>query len=152
MMEWFVTSFLKAALAWLALATLLGLGMILHPAWLVYRPAHLHMTLLGFVTMTISGVAYHVIPRFTGHPLASRRAAGAHFWFANGGLAVMVVGFWLQGSASTAWQVVLGIGGVLSTIGVFLFVTTLWRTIDGPRGAPSPRPALPGARRMPVQP
>ena len=152
MMEWFVKSFLKAALTWLALGTLLGLGMILHPAWLVYRPAHLHMNLLGFVTMAISGVAYHVIPRFTGHPLASPRAAGAHFWFANAGLAVMVAGFALQGRAHAAWQVVLGTGGLLSAAGVSLFIITLWRTIDGPRGAPTPRPAPPGTRRMPIQP
>jgi cbb3-type cytochrome oxidase subunit 1 len=152
MMEWFVTAFLKAALAWLALGALFGLGMIVHPAWLAYRPAHLHMNLLGFVTMMIAGVAYHVIPRFTGHPLASRRAAGAHFWLANAGLAVMVAGFVLQGRGTAAWQLVLGVGGTLSTAGILTFVVTLWRTIAGPRGVPTPRPAPPAARRIPVRP
>ncbi len=151
-MEWFVKAFLKSALAWLALGAVLGLAMILHPAWLVYRPAHLHMNLLGFVAMMISGVAYHVIPRFTGHALASRRAAGAHFWLANAGLVVMVVGFILQGSGRAAWQVVLGAGGTGSAAGILLFIVTMWRTIDGPRGVPTPRAAPPGARRMPVQP
>lgn len=151
MMEWFVTGFLRAALVWLALGALFGLAMILHPAWLVYRPAHLHMNLLGFVAMMIAGVAYHVIPRFTGHPLVSRRAAGAHFWLANAGLVVMVAGFVLQGRGAAAWQVVLGTGGALSTAGILTFVVTLWLTISGPRGVPMPRPAPPGARRMPVQ-
>ncbi len=151
-MDWFVKGFLKAALAWLGLGIVLGLAMVIHPAWLVYRPMHLHMNLLGFVTMMISGVAYHVIPRFTGHPLASRRAAGAHFWLANVGLALMAVGFFLQGGGLTGWQAVLGIGGVLSTAGMGLFIWNLWRTIAGPKGVPSPRPAPPGARRIPVQP
>jgi len=151
-MDWFVKGFLKAALTWLGLGVLVGVGMAIHPAWLVYRPMHLHMMLLGFVTMTISGVAYHVIPRFTGHPLASRAVAGAHFWLANAGLAVMAVGFYLQGSASAAWQAVLGAGGVVSAAGLGLFIWNIWRTIDGPKGVPSPRPAPPGARRMPVQP
>ncbi len=152
MMDWFVRGLLKSALAWLGLGVLLGLAMVLHPAWLVYRPMHLHMNLLGFVTMMISGVAYHVIPRFTGHPLASRRAAGAHVWLANAGLALMAAGFLLQGRGLAAWQLVLGGGGVLSAAGMGLFIWNIWRTIDGPRGVPSPRPAPPHARRMPVQP
>ena len=74
-MDWFVRAFLKSSLVWLGLGVTLGVGMAGHPAWLVYRPAHLHMTLLGFVAMMIFGVAYHVIPRFTGHPLHGRRLA-----------------------------------------------------------------------------
>jgi cbb3-type cytochrome oxidase subunit 1 len=53
-------------------------AMAVHPAWAVYRTAHLHMNLLGFVAMMIFGVAYHVIPRFTGHSLHSRRLAAVH--------------------------------------------------------------------------
>ena len=75
-MEWFVKAFLKASLAWLALGVTLGLAMAAHPVWTVYRAAHMHMVLLGFVTMMIYGVAYHVIPRFAGFPLHSRRGAG----------------------------------------------------------------------------
>ena len=76
-MEWFVKAFLKASLAWLALGVTLGVAMAVHPAWTVYRLPHVHVLLLGFVTMMIYGVAYHVIPRFTGAPLYSRRLAGA---------------------------------------------------------------------------
>jgi hypothetical protein len=36
--------------------------------------------------MMIVGVAYHVIPRFTGHAPHSRRLAGVQWWLANGGL------------------------------------------------------------------
>ena len=52
-MEWFVKAFVKASLAWLALGVTLGVAMAAHPAWMVYRPAHAHMNLLGFVTMMI---------------------------------------------------------------------------------------------------
>ena len=92
-MEWFVRAFLKAGLAWLALGVTVGVAMAAHPAWTVYRPAHVHMVLLGFVTMMIYGVAYHVVPRFAGFPLHGRRAAGWHWWASNAGLALMVTGF-----------------------------------------------------------
>ena len=49
-----------------------GLAIAAHPDWTVYPLAHVHMLLLGFVTMMIYGVAYHVLPRFAGYPLHNR--------------------------------------------------------------------------------
>src|SRR3954464_8299644 len=106
-MEWFVRWFLKASLAWLASGVALGVAMAAHPVWTVYKAAHMHMMLLGFVTMMIYGVAYHVIPRFTGYPLPSRKAAGAHWWLANTGLLLMVCGFILRAQWAGVGTVVL---------------------------------------------
>lgn len=142
-MEWFVKAFLKASLTWLAMGVTLGGIMAVHPAWIVYRPVHVHMNLLGFVTMMIYGVAYHVIPRFAGHPLHARKLAVAQWWMANAGLAVMALGFTLRarGSLGVA-TTILGAGGVLSAAAAYSFIYNLWRTIDGParlrRSAPAP--------------
>ena len=57
---------------------MMGTWMALAPGATMYRPAHVHLNLLGFVSMVIFGVAYHVIPRFTGHPLHNPRLAGGH--------------------------------------------------------------------------
>jgi cbb3-type cytochrome oxidase subunit 1 len=132
-MEWFVKAFVKASLAWLALGVTLGVAMAAHPAWTVYRPAHMHMVLLGFVTMMIFGVAYHVIPRFAGFPLHSRRAAAAQWWISNSGLALMVGGFFARPNAFDPGTLILAIGGVLAASGAYTFVYNVWRTIDGPR-------------------
>ena len=72
-MTWFVKAFLKSSLAWLALGVTFGVAMAAHPVWTVYRLAHVHMMLLGFVTMMIYGVAYHVIPHFVGFCKGVRR-------------------------------------------------------------------------------
>lgn len=153
-MEWFVKAFVKASLAWLSLAVTLGVGMAVHPIWVIYRPAHLHMALLGFVTMMIYGVAYHVIPRFTGFALHSRRAAGAHWWISNAGLALMVVGFVLRPHGTALSTPILGAGGTLSALGAYTFAYVLWRTMDGParmRRARAAAQQSPGAR-LPVAP
>src|SRR6266508_2985065 len=113
-MDWFVRAFIKASLAWLGLGVTLGVAMAAHPAWLIYRPAHLHMNLLGFVTMMIFGVAYHVLPRFSGHPLHSRRLAGLHWGIANLGLAIMVAGFVLAPQSGVRAIPLLAAGGTLS--------------------------------------
>ena len=133
-MDWFVKAFLKASLAWLAAGVSLGIAMAVHPAWAVYRTAHLHMNLLGFVAMMIFGVAYHVIPRFTGHPLHNSRLAGVQWWLANLGLALFVLGLALLPNTmySTPARVVVGAGGLLSGTAAYLFVYNIWRTIDGP--------------------
>jgi cbb3-type cytochrome oxidase subunit 1 len=144
-MEWFVKAFLKASLTWLALGVTLGVCMAVYPPWIVYRPAHLHMNLLGFVAMMIYGVAYHVVPRFTGHPLHSRRLGGTQWWISNVGLALMVVGLVLRVQLALG-VVVLAVGGTLAAIGAYAFIYNLWRTIDGralaapirPRVAPRP--------------
>jgi len=141
-MDWFVKAFLKASLAWLTLGVTLGVAMAAHPVWTVHRPAHMHMVMLGFVTMMIYGVAYHVIPRFTGAPLYSRRAAAWHWWVSNVGLALMVVGFALRANAAPVATPLLAVGGSLSAIGAYVFAYVLWRTMDGAARAAAARPAV----------
>ena len=153
-MEWFVKAFLRASLTWLALGVTLGVAMAAHPAWAVYRTAHMHMLLLGFVTMMIFGVAYHVIPRFTGFPLYSRRAAGVHWWISNIGLALMVTGFISRVHVPVFGNPVLAAGGILAAGGAYTFAYVIWKTLDGPReirrhagraAAPAGRGELPQA-------
>jgi cbb3-type cytochrome oxidase subunit 1 len=131
MMDWFVKAFLKAALTWLVLGITLGTFMAVYPQWIVYRPAHAHMLLLGFVAMMIFGVAYHVIPRFTGNPLHSRRAPAWHWWMSNLGLANLAIGFALRAHGLPAARWALLVGGTLAAAGAYTFAYVIWRTIDG---------------------
>jgi cbb3-type cytochrome oxidase subunit 1 len=153
MMDWFVKAFLKASLAWLAAGVSLGLAMAIHPAWAVYRTAHLHMNLLGFISMMVFGVAYHVIPRFTGHPLHSHRLAGMQWWLANIGLALFVAGFVLLPHTmyGTPARVVVAIGGLISAAAAYIFVYNIWRTIDGAAARPTATRAPAAPPSVPLQ-
>jgi hypothetical protein len=148
-METFVRGFIRAALVWLGIGVLMGLAMSVWPqVALGWRPAHMHANLLGFVSMMIFGVAYHVLPRFFARPLHAPRLALAHLWVANVGLALMVVGFVLRLSYWTAGSAALVTGAVASAAGAFFFIYNGWRTT-----APLPRPAAPppsGVRRSPL--
>lgn len=131
MIDWFVTSFLKGSLLWLAASVLVAVAMALEPSLTVYRTAHMHMALLGFVTQMIYGVALHVIPRFFGQPLVHRRLAEGQFVLAQAGLALMVAGFVarIQGAVgAAAW--LLGFGGSMSALAALFFVVGIWRTMD----------------------
>ena len=130
-MDGFVRSFIRASLLWLGVGVLIGISMAFWPGYaLVYKPAHMHANLLGFVSMMIFGVAYHVIPRFSGNPLHSRRLPVVHLWVANAGLAGMVGGWILRVWLPRAGAAVLQAGAAASAVGAFLFIYTLWRTLD----------------------
>jgi cbb3-type cytochrome oxidase subunit 1 len=133
-MDWFVRAFLKSSLAWLVLGVTLGSIIAVHPPWILYRPAHAHMLLLGFVAMMIFGVAYHVVPRFTSNPLHSRRAPFAHWWASNIGLATLVIGFVMRARGVPAASALMAAGATLAAAGAYIFAYVIWRTIDGTAG------------------
>ena len=135
----YVRRFIRSSLFWLGVGVILGVLMASWPRAVLYRPAHMHANLLGFVSMMIFGVAYHVIPRFTGAALRSERLAMVHLWIANGGLALMVLGWLSRAHAFAQWRPILVTGGVLSAAGAFLFIYNIWRTLDA---APKPFAAL----------
>ncbi len=147
-MDWFSKAFIKASLTWFGIGVTLGAVMASWPNAAAYRTAHFHMNLLGFVSMMIFGVAYHVLPRFVGHPLHNRRLAAVHWWVANAGLVVLTTGFVLLPTIGARAYPVQGAGGAISALGAYLFIYNMWRTLDGSkvlqrvRQAPGPLPVV----------
>jgi cbb3-type cytochrome oxidase subunit 1 len=125
---------------------MLGIAMAIWPKLIIYRPAHVHMNLLGFVTMMIFGVGYHVLPRFSGSPLRWEWLPPIHWWLSNLGLALMVAGFFIIPS-NPAGRWILAPGGTLAATGAFCFIVNIWRTVDGVKKRtvtpPAPRKDLP---------
>ena len=139
-------AFVWAALGYFTLGMLLGLAMAVAPALMGrLRVAHVHVNLLGWVSMFIFGVAYHVLPRFTGQPLHSPRLADLHVVLANVGLVGMALGFALAGPGPA-----VAAFGALETLGGLCFVYNVGRTLLAARRAPEPLPlARPVAGAVP---
>ncbi len=147
-MDWYIKAFIRASLLWFAAGILLGIGMAIYPSWLVYRPAHAHMNVAGFLTMLVFGVGYQLLPRLFGHPLYSARLAIVHLYLANIGLLGLVGGFIWETRSVTSGHLLLVSGGVLFAVGVGCWIWNLWRTFDAAdarrKNQPPPaRPALP---------
>jgi cbb3-type cytochrome oxidase subunit 1 len=146
-MEWFIKAFIRASLVWFAAGIALGLAMAVYPPWTVYRPAHAHMNVVGFITMMLFGVGYQLLPRLFGHRLHSHGLAIAHWWFANVGLAAMVVGFLMAPHAGGPSVPVTATGGSLFAAGAFGFVYNLWRTFSAAEARYSARKGLASSSR-----
>ena len=140
MMEGFVRNFIRASLVWLGIGVTIGVAMAFWPAHAIaYRTAHMHANLLGFVSMMIFGVAYHVIPRFSGAALHGRGLARLHFLVANLGLALMVGGWIGRVTLPGASVLPLRAGAAFSGVGAGLFIYNLWRTLDAGAAATARR-------------
>jgi cbb3-type cytochrome oxidase subunit 1 len=134
-MEWFIKTFIRASLLWFAGGIVLGIAMAVHPAWVVYRPAHAHMNVAGFLTMLVFGVGYQLLPRLFGAPLYSNRLAIAHLFLANLGLLGLVLGFIAPGRP----RLLQGGGGALYGIGAMCWVWNLWQTFNAADARARPR-------------
>ena len=150
-MDPFARAFIRSSLLWFVAGITLGLGMAIHPAWVVYRPAHAHMNVVGFVVHMIFGVGYQMLPRFFGHPIHSRALATAHVWLANLGLAGLVSGFLLAPSIGVRSVPVTAGGGLLWAAGAYGFVYNMWRTFDAADRRRKARDQSPESRRLPTQ-
>ena len=149
-MDSFAKSFIRASLLWFVAGISLGLAMAVHPAWVVYRPAHAHMNLVGFVVMMIFGVGYQMLPRFFGHPIHSRVLATAHVWLANLGLAGLIGGFLVAPHIGARSVPITAAGGTLWAIGAYSFVYNMWRTFDAAERRRRLNERQPDTRQLPT--
>jgi hybrid cluster-associated redox disulfide protein len=89
-MDRYTKGFVVASLLYFFLAALLGIWMGAADAAGWVRFAHVHLNLLGFMSMMIYGVGYFILPRFNGRTLRWPSWVPAHFIVANLGLIGMV--------------------------------------------------------------
>lgn len=133
----YVRGFLRSSLVWLVVGVALGIGMAWWPAdHLAYRPAHAHANLLGFVSLFVFGVGYHVLPRFVGAPLTEGQARWAmrQLWIQNAGLALQVAGWLARPWHGSLGQGLLAAGAPVSAFGLGIFVVIAWRLTGAGRG------------------
>ena len=78
--------FIRFAILYFLAAMLIGIAMTMTGPIYPYMQIHAHFNLLGWMTMMIYGVGYHILPRFSGKPLWSDKLSYWHIWLANAGL------------------------------------------------------------------
>ena len=82
-MDRYVKGFIVMSIVYLGVAALLGIIMLGNQNVMALKFVHSHLNMLGWVSMMIYGVGYHILPRFMGRPLYSNRIGEAQFYLAN---------------------------------------------------------------------
>ncbi len=107
--------FLKIAVVYLFIGACVGLGMGITQNFGL-APVHAHLLLLGWASLALAGVVYHLYPA-----ASTTRLARIHFWLHNVGLPVFMIGLamLLTGTAGAFPFVAAGATTVL--VGLALF-------------------------------
>lgn len=82
-MDKFVKGFIVMSIVYLGISTILGIFMLGSQDMMALKFVHSHLNMLGWVSMMIFGVGYHILPRFMGRPLYSNKIGEAHFYLGN---------------------------------------------------------------------
>ncbi len=130
-MERFVKNFIGMSIFYLAVASLFGILMLAHPSLLSLKFVHSHLNMLGWVSMMIFGVGYHILPRFTGKSLKSLKMGEFQFWLANIGLIGMLLFYMLETSNPDVgfYRGLTVAFGLIEAISIFLFFYNMLATI-----------------------
>lgn len=133
--------FIKCALVYFLLAVLIGVYMSYVGPVYPYMQIHAHFNLLGWMSMMVFGVAYHILPRFSGKPLWSDRLSLIQLWLANIGLIGMAIGWFVR--RASASSVLLVLASAAEAVAILFFVVNMFKTI---KAAPATAPAKPGGK------
>lgn len=144
-MDRFTRGFVLASLVYFVLGSILGVALgsgSALPLPFDARFAHVHLMLLGFMSMMVYGVGYFVLPRFNGKALRWEGLVPVHFFVANAGLLGMI----LAERPSALFHAAAG----LNVLSALLFGANLVATIllpEAERAAPA-EPGRPGAEAL----
>ncbi|MBI5587723.1 MAG: hypothetical protein HY889_05075 [Deltaproteobacteria bacterium] len=125
--------FIRFALIYFMLSILLGLQMSVTGPVYPWMPIHVHFNLLGWMSMMVYGVGYHILPRFSGVPLWSDRLSYWQLWLANIGLVGMAVGWVVRSSSGN--PMVLLVFSLVEGLSIVFFALNMFKTI---KAAPTP--------------
>ncbi|MFQ5800701.1 MAG: cbb3-type cytochrome c oxidase subunit I [Candidatus Hydrothermarchaeales archaeon] len=125
-------NFFKVALLYFIATLILGVVMITGRAYAIFGPegakaAHVHAGLLGFVTLTIMGAMYQIVPTLTGTKLYGDRLVNKQFLLINLG----ILGLFLTQlfTIGESRKLLLTLFGTLILAASFLFAYIIFKTM-----------------------
>ncbi len=128
-----VVWFIRLSMVYFLVGSFLGLLFTAYPGMMRqdFISVHVHLNLVGWMSMMIFGVGYHILPRFSGNPLWSRKLSVIQFWLANIGLIGMTVGWFMRGGGSDTGTDILAAFSTVMFVAIAMFVFNLMKTVKG---------------------
>jgi cbb3-type cytochrome oxidase subunit 1 len=129
-MDRFVKNFIVISIVYFTASSILGVCMLWKQSLLSLKFVHSHLNLLGWVSMMIYGVGYHVLPRFSGRPLKYPKMGELQFWLANIGLIGMLL-FYVLGvfNPVPAFKTLSIVFGIIEVFSIILFFYNMLATL-----------------------
>ena len=115
--------FIKIAVVYLFLGALLGITMGITQTFTLV-PVHAHLLLLGWVSLALAGIVYHL------YPLAAQTLlARIHFWLHNVALPVFMAGLGLMLTGRHELMPLVAGSALVVLVGLALFALNVLRYV-----------------------
>jgi len=135
-MDRFVKNFIGASIVYLFVSTIFGILMLYNPELLRLKFVHSHLNMLGWVSMMIYGVGYHILPRFVGRMLKSKVLGEIQFYIANIGLIGMLLFYTLEtyNPGNSIYRGLTLASGILEGLSIVIFFYNMIATLYSKEG------------------
>lgn len=120
--------FLQIAVVYLFIGAVLGITMGIVGNFSL-APVHAHVLLLGWVTLALAGVIYHLYPQ-----AATTRLAKLHAWIHNLALPIFMVSLGLLLTGQESVLPVTVAAGLAMVLGLALFALNVLMNVKAPAG------------------
>ncbi|MBN2401876.1 MAG: cytochrome-c oxidase [Spirochaetes bacterium] len=110
---------IKISVIYLLIGTILGMYMSITENFAL-SSVHTHISLLGWTTMTLAGIIYHIF-----QDLAKSILCKIQFVLFNIGLPVMMIGLALLASGFQGFIIAVSIGATVTSIAILLFTINI---------------------------
>ena len=114
---------IKISAVYFAIGVSLGLYMSIAHSYLL-ASVHVHINLLGWVSLALAGIIYTLFP-----DLASTKLAKTHFWLHNITLPIMMLGLAFIIYGQEALTPVVAISGTILVLAIILFAYNILRNL-----------------------
>ncbi len=129
-MDRFVKGFIVMSIVYLGISAVLGVCMLANQSLTMLKFVHSHLNMLGWVSMMIYGVGYHILPRFMGRPVYSAKIGEVQLYLANISLVAMLVFYTLNAyNPAGGYRTLTVAFGALQVAAIFLFFYNMLRTL-----------------------
>jgi cbb3-type cytochrome oxidase subunit 1 len=129
-MDRYVKGFIVMSIVYLGVAALLGIIMLGNQNVMALKFVHSHLNMLGWVSMMIYGVGYHILPRFMGRPVYSNKVGEAQFYLGNISLVTLLLFYTLNVySPSDMYRTLTVASGAVQALTIFLFFYNMLMTL-----------------------
>jgi len=126
----FVKGFIVMSVVYLGVAAVMGIVMLANPDVMALKFVHSHLNMLGWVSMMIYGVGYHILPRFMGRALYSNKIGEIQFYLANISLVSMLLFYTLNVyNPSGLYRTITVVSGAVHAFTLFLFLYNMLMTL-----------------------
>ncbi|MDR4945812.1 cytochrome-c oxidase [Neobacillus cucumis] len=114
---------IKISVIYFVIGVLLGMYMSMTESF-DFTPVHVHINLLGWMSLALAGLIYAVFPN-----AAETTLAKVHFWLHNISLPIMMIGLALLVSGVDSAGPAVAVGGTLMVLGIIIFAINIFKNI-----------------------